>query len=134
VTRREILINSGPLNYLVVGTLLATPAAWLQPRFSSAAEYFRERLAEFPGLEIELARLNAVMTHDLRHRVAEIRVPTFVIGARDDQLTPPGMSEELAKRIPGAELHLLPEGGHFCPITVTAEYNASIMGFLGRQT
>jgi aminoacrylate hydrolase len=129
VTRRDILINSGALNYLMVGTLLATPAEWLGSRFRSAQDYFRDRLAEFPGLETELARLNAVMTHDLRHRVAEIRTPTFVIGARDDQLTPPSLSEELATLIPGARLSLLDSGGHFCPVTRTAEYNSRVLDF-----
>lgn len=132
-TRRDVLINSGPLNYLMVGTLLASPAWWLGPRFRSTEEYFRTRLAEFPGLEVELGRLNAVMTHDLRWRVGEIRTPTMVICARDDQLTPPGMSEELAQRIPGARLEVLPEGGHFCPMTVTADYNERILAFLKSQ-
>lgn len=132
-TRRDVLINSGPLNYLMVGTLLASPAWWLAPRFRSTEEYFRTRLAEFPGLEVELGRLNAVMTHDLRWRVGEIRTPTMVICARDDQLTPPGMSEELAERIPGARLEMLPEGGHFCPMTVTAAYNERILSFLQSQ-
>lgn len=132
-TRRDILINSGPLNYLMVGTLLATPTWFLGPRFESTETYFRTRLAEFPGLEIELGRLNAVMRHDLRHQLGEIDVPTFVIGARDDQLTPPGLSEELAQRIPGAKLHLLAEGGHFCPQTVTATYNAAVLDFLLTQ-
>lgn len=132
-TRRDVLINSGPLNYLMVGTLLASPAWWLAPRFRSTEDYFRTRLAEFPGLEVELGRLNAVMTHDLRWRVGEIRTPTMVICARDDQLTPPGMSEELAERIPGARLEMLPEGGHFCPMTVTAAYNERILSFLQSQ-
>jgi aminoacrylate hydrolase len=70
------------------------------------------------------------MRHDLRHQLQDIRVPTFVIGARDDQLTPPGLSEELAARIPGATLHLLDSGGHFCPVTVTERYNAAVLGFL----
>lgn len=130
VTRRDILINSGPLNYLMMGTLLACPAWWLEPRFRSLHDYFRERLAEFPGLDVELSRLNAVMAHDLRHRVHEIRTPTFVICARDDQLTPPTLSEELAQRIPGAELCVLPEGGHFCPVTVTEAYNSRLLEFL----
>ncbi len=130
ITRRDILINSGPLNYLMVGTLLATPAEWLNARFRSTADYFRDRLAEFPGLEVELARLNAVMTHDLRHRVAGIRVPTLVVGAKDDQLTPPSMSRELAQLIPGAALHLFEAGGHFCPVTATTEYNARLLAFL----
>ena len=136
-TRRDLLINSGPLNDLMVGTLLACPAWWLEPRFRDTSTYFRDRLAEFPGLEVELGRLNAVMTHDLRHRLGAIRTPTFVIGARDDQLTPPGLSEELAQRIPGARLCLLESGGHFCPQTVTDQYNARVLEFLvsraGRQ-
>jgi aminoacrylate hydrolase len=90
-------------------------------------------MAEFPGLEIELGRLNAVMSHDLRHRLNEIRVPTFVIGARDDQLTPSTMSQELAQLIAEARIHLLREGGHFCPQTVTAEYNAAVLDFLREQ-
>lgn len=132
-TRRDILINAGPLNYLMVGTLLAAPAWHLSPRFRSTQDYFRTRLAEFPGLDVELGRLNAVMSHDLRHRLDEIRIPTFVIGARDDQLTPPGLSEELAERIAGAQLHLLSEGGHFCPQTVTGPYNEAVLGFLLAQ-
>jgi aminoacrylate hydrolase len=132
-TRRDILINSGPLNYLMVGTLLATPAWYLHDRFKDTQSFFETRMAEFPGLEIELGRLNAVMSHDLRHRLNEIRVPTFVIGARDDQLTPSTMSEELAQRIAGARMGLLREGGHFCPQTVTAEYNAAVLDFLREQ-
>lgn len=128
--RRDVLVNAGPLNYLMVGTLLATPAWYLAPRFNGAQDFFSARLAEFPGLEVELGRLNAVMSHDLRHRIGDIRLPTFVIGARDDQLTPPGLSEELAQRIPGAKLHLLDQGGHFCPQTVTERYNEAVLGFL----
>jgi aminoacrylate hydrolase len=132
-TRRDILINSGPLNYLMVGTLLATPTWYLHDRFKDTHSFFETRIAEFPGLEIELGRLNAVMSHDLRHRLSEIRVPTLVIGARDDQLTPSTMSEELAQRIADARLCLLREGGHFCPQTVTTEYNAAVLGFLREQ-
>ena len=132
-TRRDILVNSGPLNYLMVGTLLATPAWYLKDRFKDTRTFFETRLAEFPGLEIELGRLNAVMSHDLRHRIDAIRTPTFVIGAPDDQLTPASMSEELAQRIPGARLCMLGEGGHFCPQTVTNQYNAAVLGFLREQ-
>jgi len=132
-TRRDILINSGPLNYLMVGMLLATPTWYLHDRFTDTRSFFETRMAEFPGLEIELGRLNAVMSHDLRHRLNEIRVPTFVIGARDDQLTPSTMSQELAQLIAEARIHLLREGGHFCPQTVTAEYNAAVLDFLREQ-
>ena len=132
-TRRDILINCGPLNYLMVGTLLAMPAWALSKEFNDAPSYLQSRLAQFPGLDVELGRLNAVMSHDLRHQVGRINIPTLVIGAHDDQLTPPGLSEELAERIPGARLHLLNEGGHFCPHTVTERYNAAVLNFLTAQ-
>ena len=131
--RRDVLVNSGVQDYFMVGTLLASPAWWLAERFQSAEDYFRERVADFPGLDVELGRLNAVTTHDLRAKIAAIRVPTLVICARDDQLTPPSMSEELAQAIPGAEHVVLAEGGHFCPATVTSAYNSAVLEFLTRQ-
>jgi aminoacrylate hydrolase len=83
-------------------------------------------------MDVELSRIEAVMGHDLRARLPQINVPTLCIGAQDDQITPPGFTEEMAAAIPGAELHLLPRGGHFCPTSETSAYNARIMDFLTR--
>lgn len=131
--RRDVLINCGVRQYMMMGTLLATPSWFLADRFAGADEFLEGRIADFPGLDVELARLNAVMTHDLRYRVHEISVPTGVICAHDDQLTPPSMSEELAERIPGAKLSMLERGGHFCPATNTAAYNELLLGMLLAQ-
>ena len=128
--RRDVLINNGVQAYLLLGTLLATPAWHLQERFASLEDYLRERVQALPGLDVELGRLNAVMTHDLRYRLADIRVPTAVICARDDQITPEPMSVELAALIPGAILRILPEGGHFCPQTVSEQYNHALFELL----
>ena len=129
-TRRQVLISCGPSAYLFMGTLLATPAWYLQTRFTSSQEFLEGRLKDFPGLEIELSRMSAVMSHDLRSHVHNIKTPTLVIGAEDDQITPPGFSAELAQRIPGAKLVLLPKGGHFCPMTMAETYNQHIINFL----
>ncbi|QIG53619.1 alpha/beta fold hydrolase [Altererythrobacter sp. BO-6] len=129
-TRREILISCGPLAYLTIGTYLAMPSRHLQPQMKSARAFMEERLAAFPGLEVELSRINAVYTHDLRSRLHQIAVPTFCIGAMDDQLTPPGFTEEMARLIPGAEKHLADHGGHFCPMVVPDVYNPRVLEFL----
>lgn len=128
--RRDILINCGVKQYMLVGSLLALPAWWIADNYGSMRESLDHRVQTFAGLEIELARLNAVMTHDLRHRLAGINIPTGVISARDDALTPPAMSAELAELIPDARQVLLPEGGHFCPATVTERYNEELLGLL----
>ncbi|MCU0891713.1 MAG: alpha/beta hydrolase [Sandarakinorhabdus sp.] len=129
--RREILINCGPAAYFTMGTYLAMPSSHLQPQMKSSRGFIEERMAAYPGLEVELSRLAAVTAHDLRSAVGRITAPTLCIGAVDDQLTPPGFTQELAALIPGAELHLLPRGGHFCPIVSTDAYNARILAFLG---
>ena len=130
--RRDVLINNGVKGYLILGTLLSSPGWYLQENFTSLDDYLRDRLKDLPGMDVELGRLNAVMTHDLRHRLADIRVPTGVICARDDQITPEPMSIELAQLIPGAVLQVLPEGGHFCPVTVSQAYNEMLFDLLAK--
>lgn len=132
-TRREILISCGPLAYLTMGTYLAMPGSVLQPQMTTARAFMEERLAAFPGLEVELSRINAVYTHDLRSRLHHIAVPTLCIGARDDQITPPGFTEEMGQLIDGAETHLLDRGGHFSPMVSTEAYNRRVLQFLTDQ-
>jgi aminoacrylate hydrolase len=129
-TRREILINCGPVAYLTIGTYLAMPSSYLQPQMKSARVFMEERMAAFPGLEVELSRIAAVVGHDLRSEVHNIGHKTLCIGAKDDQITPPGFTEELAVLIKDSELHLLDRGSHFCPIASADTYNNRILEFL----
>jgi aminoacrylate hydrolase len=128
--RRDVLKKCGAAAYLFEGTMLATPAAHLQRTYADSLSTLAARLKDFPGTTIETSRIGAVMAHDLRRQVHRIAIPTLVIGARDDQITPPGFSEELARRIPGAKLILLPSGGHFCPMTEPETYNRRVLAFL----
>ena len=128
--RRDVLINCGLKQYLLLGTMLATPAWHLQQHFTNAEDFLVDRMRNAPEFHVELGRLNAVMTHDLRHRLAEIRVPTAVICARDDQIVPEPLATEPAHLIPGALLEILPEGGHFCPQIVAATYNRALLRLL----
>lgn len=128
--RLAVLRECGPEAYLWHGTMMGLPSSHLQPAMRGGFDPVTERLAEFPGMDIELARIGAVMGHDLRDRLDEIRVSTLCVAACDDQITPPGLTEELAESIPGAELHLFVRGGHFCPTVVPEEYNARVGAFL----
>jgi pimeloyl-ACP methyl ester carboxylesterase len=55
--------------------------------------------------------------------LGQIRVPTLVLCGREDGWSPPVRHEEMARRIPGATLVIVPECGHMCtmerPATVT---------------
>lgn len=128
--RREILQKCGPEAYLTAGTFLALPSRYLQPQIAAAQATLEARLRVFPGVEVELSRIAAVMAHDLRAQIPQIDLPTLCIGAQDDQITPPGFTEELGALIVGAQTYLLPHGGHFCPTSQTKAYNAHITSFL----
>lgn len=54
----------------------------------------------------------AGQAHDALERLAAIRTPTLVVVGQEDILTPRKFSEELAARIRGAELRVLPGLGH----------------------
>jgi pimeloyl-ACP methyl ester carboxylesterase len=61
------------------------------------------------GLEGQAA---ACMNHNTLTELSRIQCPCLVIGGRSDIFTPVWMSEEVAGRIPGSELHLYEGAGH----------------------
>jgi pimeloyl-ACP methyl ester carboxylesterase len=54
----------------------------------------------------------AGQAHDAIERLSAIKAPTLVMVGEEDILTPRAFSEELAARIPGATLDVLPRLGH----------------------
>ena len=128
--RKKILIELGPEAYLLDGMLRAHPASFLASKPSYFNGSISDRLKGFPGMEIECSRIDAVVAHDLRSRVGQIRKETLVICASDDQITPVSLSEELADLVPGAKLHKFSFGGHFCPQVAADDYNKTVIEFL----
>jgi predicted alpha/beta hydrolase family esterase len=51
--------------------------------------------------------------YDVRDRLSEIAVPTLVIAGRYDWVCPPAASRTIAAAIPGADLVILDDAGHF---------------------
>ncbi|BDW81491.1 putative aminoacrylate hydrolase RutD [Erythrobacter sp. Dej080120_24] len=121
--RKQVLRECGAEAYMLQGNLLGNPGWWMAANIETAMAGIAERLKAFAGVEIEIERMDAVTGHDLRDRVGSITAPCRVICARDDQITPLPLSEELAERIPGAKLMVLATGNHFAPVTVRAEYD-----------
>jgi 3-oxoadipate enol-lactonase len=100
----------------------------------------RERLREDIRVRMEdatpaatgPAQLAAILRHDVRERLPELRMPVLVLHGEEDRLVPADMARELSLRIPGARLVLIPQCGHV--ITTDAEERAvpEILGFIER--
>jgi pimeloyl-ACP methyl ester carboxylesterase len=57
-------------------------------------------------------QLEAWIPHDTLERLHAITVPTLVVAGELDIVTPPRYGREVAARIPGAELVVLPDEAH----------------------
>lgn len=64
--------------------------------------------------------------------LAQISVPTLVLCGSEDRMSPPRLSEQLAAGIPGAELVVLPGGGHMVMQEQPAAVAAALRVFLGK--
>lgn len=62
--------------------------------------------------DVWLRLLDSAAAHDARPWLAEIGVPTLVIGGEKDTFTPVALSHQMHGAIPGSELLLLPAGSH----------------------
>jgi 3-oxoadipate enol-lactonase len=72
----------------------------------------------------------ALIQHDTRSQISQISVPTLVLIGGDEILIPVEFSEELAAKIPKAELVILERGAHNCWMEFPEPFNQAVMHFL----
>lgn len=123
-TRAQVLRNAGSEAYQRLGRLLCFP-----PPYLASHPGLLEVDAGIDDAEIVYSRISALLEFDSRPFLDQIRVPSLVIGARDDMITPPHLWVDLKRSLPTHHVELLEHGGHFCPQTVAAEYNDALGRF-----
>jgi pimeloyl-ACP methyl ester carboxylesterase len=89
----------------------------------------RRQLERTPQ-SVTLADYEACDRFDVMARLGEIAVPSLSIVGALDEMTPPGYSEYLAARIPGAWLVVVGDVGHMLPLEQSRRYNAALAEFV----
>ena len=88
---------------------------------SAAAESARDAM-EACGPEGLAADYRACRSYDVRGRLGTVDVPVLVIAGSDDPLTPPWLSEELARELPQATMVVIAGARHLpmadAPLTI----------------
>ena len=69
---------------------------------------------------------------DMTGALPGIKVPTAVFVGSQDKITPLPLAEAMRARIPGAELHLIPDAGHFSNAENPEAFNERLVSFLNR--
>jgi 3-oxoadipate enol-lactonase len=81
-----------------------------------------------------VAQCRAILATDdsLADELANVSVPALVLVGNQDILTPRGDSEELAERIPGAELVVISGAAHGFMVEHATTFNRVLLDFLAR--
>lgn len=102
-------------------------------RRREAVELYQRTKKAWPHPPHEVARRAlAVRDFDVSERLRDLRVPTLVICGADDAIIPAENSRELARRIPGAELVVIPAAGHVFFVEEPDATNRALLEFLAR--
>lgn len=132
-SQKSILRGLGVEAFARAYGLFLYPEWWISADPEAFERYVQATVQNFSSAEIFESRIDAIVAFDRSADLSAISVPTLVVAARDDRVTPRYFSETLADLIPTACLALLETGGHFCPQTVADEYNRVLRDFLGRN-
>lgn len=77
-----------------------------------------------------LDAFRASVSHTVAEFAAEYTVPTLIIAGERDDITPLAKQLDLARLIPGSELHILPGTGHLVHYEAVTEAVALVAAFL----
>lgn len=89
--------------------------------------YFREMAQIDATMFVRM--LKAAGEHDAEPYLKDITVPTLIIAGERDMLTPPFLSEAMARELPNSELFIVPGGTHVAPIEQPAIFQERIRQF-----
>ena len=83
-----------------------------------------------------VAQVRAILATDeaLGDELANVTVPALVMVGNQDILTPRGDSEEIAERLPNAELVVISGAAHGFMVEHASTFNRVLLEFLGRVT
>lgn len=92
--------------------------------------------ARYASLDmVAFLELMGAFSHlDLLGQLSQIQVPALVLVGEEDILKPPKYSRWIAAAIPGAELAIIPGGGHAVSWEKPGVFNSLVLGFTLKHT
>ena len=131
--RKQVLAEMGTEALTKMTTIALNDPKFFTDNYDDMVEREKIMIANAPPPEVQAERIDAIMVHDQIDRLGSIDVPVIVVGAKNDAVTPPYYSLDMAERISGAELKLFEDGGHFFFMVHADEFNAEIADFMARN-
>jgi len=104
---------------------------WFSPDFLMTPELARWReMVKTVQVEGYCGVCSAIAGTDFYTPTSGLRLPTLGIAGSEDRSTPPDLVRETIDLIPGSEFKLIRKAGHLPCVDQTAEFAATLNGFL----
>ena len=131
--RRTLLETAGPRAFARATPIFLYPDWWVNENAEALAKLEEATVAAFPPRYVVESRSEAIARYSAVEELHRLKLPTLLVCARDDFLTPPYFTEALSRLIPHAETAWLEKGGHACSQTVPDAFDAVVLDFLRRH-
>ncbi|MET4576763.1 alpha/beta fold hydrolase [Ottowia thiooxydans] len=92
-------------------------------------EFAKREVIQTPEFVAKRA-ITSLNESDTRNELQKIQLPTLVVCGKEDRITPADQSRALAQGIPGAQLVLIDDAGHFPMLEAPEIFNRELRQFL----
>ncbi len=130
--RRALLDAAGPRAFARATPVFLYPDWWVNENPEALERLENATVEAFPPRYVVESRSRAMVAHNTTGELHKIKLPTLLLCARDDILTPPYFTENLSRLIPHAEVAWLEKGGHACSQTCPEQFNSIVLEFLSK--
>lgn len=117
----------------VQSQMQATLERWFTPSFlSQNSRMVRLIRKQFLATPVEgyIDCIEAIRKLSYMERLAEIKIPTLIMGGEDDPTMPMSVAEAMHKRIPDSRLVVLPYARHLSNVEQAEAFNIELVKFL----
>jgi pimeloyl-ACP methyl ester carboxylesterase len=119
----EVLVGAMVPKLLGADTLASRP---------EVRQWLERRIAAAPPAGVAAAQRGMAARPDRTPELGRIAVPTLILVGEQDVVTPPDESRKMARRIPRADLAVLPGAGHLANREQPEAFNRQLRAFLER--
>lgn len=127
--RRMLHAGLGAEAYGKYTSLLLYPPYWINANDAALQEAEAAAARQLGDPKVQASRLDAILAFDRRAELSQISIPTLILCADDDILTPRYFSEGFAERIPNARTRFVTRGGHALSRTEPDIFNPIAIDF-----
>jgi pimeloyl-ACP methyl ester carboxylesterase len=130
----KILLETTPELWAMFTVFSAFGEAYINAHDAEIEREITLRIARWAGADAPskvglLGHYQAILTHDVRARLPQIRCPTWIAVGSSDPVAPPSYARHLREHIAGSRLRIYPDAPHRL-LNFTPQFTADALAFL----